>query len=374
MRGTMRALVANMVDGVTKGFEKRLTLVGVGYRAQAQGDKLNLHARLLAPGRARHADGRQGGDADADRDRDQGRRPPAGRPGRRRGARLSVRPSRTRARACATPDENVGAERDEEEVRRASTMMSSKKAQRLRRSRQTRAPHRAARRAARLTVHRTNLHIYAQVISATASKVLARPPPPRRTCARATRTAPARAATPPAAGGKRIAEKAKAAGVETVAFDRAGFALPRPRQGAGRRRPRRRAASSKRTRKHHGKNSTSARRLGRSTSDGLREKMIAVNRVTKVVKGGRILGFAALTVVGDGDGRIGMGKGKAKRSAGGGAEGDGRGAPQHGQGAAAQRHDPPQRARASTAPRGADAPAAGAPASSPAARCARCSR
>jgi large subunit ribosomal protein L6 len=42
MSGTMRALVNNMVNGVTKGFEKKLTLVGVGYRAQAQGDKLNL--------------------------------------------------------------------------------------------------------------------------------------------------------------------------------------------------------------------------------------------------------------------------------------------------------------------------------------------
>ena len=46
--------------------------------------------------------------------------------------------------------------------------------------------------------------------------------------------------------------------------------------------------------------------------DGLREKMVAINRVTKVVKGGRILGFAALTVVGDGDGAIGMGKGKSR--------------------------------------------------------------
>lgn len=42
MSGTMRALLANMVNGVTKGFERKLTLVGVGYRAQAAGDTLNL--------------------------------------------------------------------------------------------------------------------------------------------------------------------------------------------------------------------------------------------------------------------------------------------------------------------------------------------
>jgi large subunit ribosomal protein L6 len=49
MHGTVRALVAGMVKGVTDGFEKKLTLVGVGYRAQAQGDKLNLSLGFSHP-------------------------------------------------------------------------------------------------------------------------------------------------------------------------------------------------------------------------------------------------------------------------------------------------------------------------------------
>jgi len=49
MSGTMRALVANMVKGVSKGFEKKLTLVGVGYRAQAAGSKLNLQIGFSHP-------------------------------------------------------------------------------------------------------------------------------------------------------------------------------------------------------------------------------------------------------------------------------------------------------------------------------------
>jgi large subunit ribosomal protein L6 len=49
MSGTMRALVAGMVQGVSKGFQRKLMLVGVGYRAQAQGDRLNLSLGFSHP-------------------------------------------------------------------------------------------------------------------------------------------------------------------------------------------------------------------------------------------------------------------------------------------------------------------------------------
>jgi large subunit ribosomal protein L18 len=103
-------------------------------------------------------------------------------------------------------------------------MSTNKKEQRLRRSRQTRARI-ALQGAVRLTVFRTNLHIYASVISGDGNTVIAS----ASTAEKEIRTqlgADGKGGNVDAATliGKRIAEKAKAAGVEKVAFDRAGFA------------------------------------------------------------------------------------------------------------------------------------------------------
>src|ERR1700704_6458602 len=101
--------------------------------------------------------------------------------------------------------------------------MLNKKDQRIRRSAQTRKRI-AIQRVARLTVHRTNLHIYASVISDDGQKVLASASTAEKDVRTELGAGKGGNAAAAAAVGKRIAEKAKAAGVERVAFDRAGFA------------------------------------------------------------------------------------------------------------------------------------------------------
>src|SRR5574343_25171 len=159
--------------------------------------------------------------------------------------------------------------------------MKDKKQSRLRRARQARARI-AELKAVRLSVFRTNQHIYAQVISACGGKVLAAASTVetdvRKDVTNGGNVAAAQTV------GKLVAERALKAGVEQVAFDRSGF-------------------------RYHGR--VKAQAEDREDS-GLREKMVAINRVSKTVKGGRIMSFAALTVVGDGDGGVGMGKGKAR--------------------------------------------------------------
>ncbi|WP_374587114.1 50S ribosomal protein L18 [Ideonella dechloratans] len=100
--------------------------------------------------------------------------------------------------------------------------MLNKKEQRLRRARQTRA--RIAKQGvARLTVYRSNTHIYASVISEDGAKVVASASTVEKEL-REQLSGNGGNAVAAALVGKRIAEKAKAAGVEKVAFDRAGFA------------------------------------------------------------------------------------------------------------------------------------------------------
>ncbi|PPE70507.1 50S ribosomal protein L18 [Caldimonas thermodepolymerans] len=101
--------------------------------------------------------------------------------------------------------------------------MLNKKEQRLRRSRQTRARI-AQLRVARLTVFRSNQHIYASVISEDGSRVLATASTVEKEVREQLGAGKGGNVAAAAIVGKRIAEKAKAAGVEKVAFDRSGFA------------------------------------------------------------------------------------------------------------------------------------------------------
>ena len=97
--GTSRTLVANLVDGVTKGFEEKLEITGVGFRAAVQGKQLNLQLGFSHDVNYPIPDGITIATPEADRDRGDRHRQAEGRPGRRRDPRTIAGPSPTRARA-----------------------------------------------------------------------------------------------------------------------------------------------------------------------------------------------------------------------------------------------------------------------------------
>ena len=167
MAGTTRAFLANMVTGVTQGFERKLELVGVGYRAAVQGQKLNLTLGFSHPVEYPIPKGITIETPSQTRDHREGHGPPAGRPSGRRAAPLPAAGA-LQGQGCPLLKRANCPQRSEEEV----VMAIDKKAQRQRRARRGRIRIKLAGRP-RLCVHRTPQHIYAQIIAPEGNRVLA---------------------------------------------------------------------------------------------------------------------------------------------------------------------------------------------------------
>ena len=205
MCGTMRALLNNMVIGVSQGFEKKLQLIGVGYRAQAQGQKLNLSLGFSHPIEfnvpagivvetpsqteilVKGSDKQQVGEVAA----------------------------KIRAYRPPEPYKGKGVRYVDEHV-----VMNQKKINRIRRGKRIRLNIREAGKVS-LIVNKTSQHTYAQIISADGCSVLAS----ASTLQAEVREGLKHAANIEAAAkvGKIIAEKAKQLGLNSIAFDRSGF-------------------------------------------------------------------------------------------------------------------------------------------------------
>ena len=223
MSGTLRALVANMVTGVSKGFERRLNLVGVGFRAQVQGDALKLQlgfshdivhempagikvecptqTEIVIKGSNKQVVGQVAAEIRAYRE-----------------------PEPYKGKGVRYADERVIIKETKKKLARRQGRIMDKKISRLRRAVATRRKI-SELRVHRLSIYRSNLHIYANIISPEGDRVLVSASTLEPEVRKELAGKNVNGGNTAAAGlvGKRVAEKAKAAGIELVAFDRSGF-------------------------------------------------------------------------------------------------------------------------------------------------------
>ncbi len=224
--GTTRAVLNNMVVGCGEGFEKKLSLIGVGYRAQAKGNVLNLSLGFSHPvdypvpeGISVETPSRLKSLSRARTSRRWGRLP--------RKFAATVRQSPTRARVFDTPT-NTSCVR---KPRRSKGFDDGQKASTT--APRPESPGQDSRAGRTSPVRASYAAPYLCPGDVPRWKSVLASASTLDKAARTDRRVPAIHAAA-AAVGKAVAERAKAAGVETVAFDRSGFQISRPCQGAGR--------------------------------------------------------------------------------------------------------------------------------------------
>jgi large subunit ribosomal protein L6 len=218
MYGTARAQVANLVEGVTKGFEKKLEITGVGYRAALQGKNLQLALGYSHDVVYAIPEGITIAGAEADRDHDHGQRFPARRSGRGRDPLLSPAGALQGQGREVRQRIHLPQGRQEEVT---EPVMSLKVTNARRKQRVRISLRRSANGRPRLSVFRSSKHIYAQVIDDLKGETLAS----ASSLEKAMRESGNTGANIDAAKavGKLLAERAVKKGVTEVVFDRGQY-------------------------------------------------------------------------------------------------------------------------------------------------------